>query len=120
VDYRQHLSLALASLAAGSEGEAREEMDRALRAAQSVDPDGPRVAEVLGMASMVHEQAGRDAEAIEAGAKAFAIWQRHPGEAADFAAACRRLEGLCARFGDREGAGFWRAKAEAFLSQPGA
>lgn len=80
MNYSQHLSSALVAFGSGDEAGALAELDLALAEAGRVDPEGPRVAEVLQYVAQLKGQMGRTAEADEAKAKATAIWKRFEPE----------------------------------------
>ena len=77
--YQQRLALALVALGEGDEAGAQAGLDAALAEAGRIDPEGPRVAEVLTYVAQVHLQAGRAVEAAAALARVRAIHARFPG-----------------------------------------
>jgi hypothetical protein len=114
VDYRQHLAACMVAFGSGDEAATRRELDEAMAAAAAVDPGGPRVAEVLGLASQIHEQAGRPREARDAGALALAIWERFEGAQGSLPDMAGRLARLSLAAGDAPGADAWELKARAW------
>lgn len=78
MNYQQHLASALVAHGSGDEAGTFAELDLAMAEAGKVDPEGPRVAEVLNYIAQIHEQAGRQAEARVARERAAAIWASLP------------------------------------------
>jgi hypothetical protein len=112
MDYRYHLSQALL-LFERDEAAALAELARAEAAAAAVDPEGPRVAEVLNYTAQLHRRAGRPAEARDALERVCAIWERFPALAEGLADFYLELMDLCATLGDADAARSWQAKARA-------
>jgi hypothetical protein len=77
--YQQLLAQALVALGEGDDAGAQAGLDAALAEAGRIDPDGPRVAEVLTYVAQVQRQAGRTAQADAALARVRAIQARFPG-----------------------------------------
>lgn len=76
MNYQQLLAGALLSLADGDKAATLAGLDAALAEAGRVDPDGPRVAEVLSYMAQVHSQWGHAAEAEAAKTRFLAIQAR--------------------------------------------
>lgn len=110
MDYRYHLSQALLLLDT-DEPAALAALAQAEQAAQAVDPEGPRVAEVLNYAAQLHRRAGRPAEARAALERVCAIWERFPELAEGLADFYLELMGLCSALGDGPAAEAWQSKA---------
>lgn len=111
MSYRGQLAAALVALGAGDEAAALAALGQAEAEAARVDPEGPRVAEVLNYAAQVHGQAGRPAEARAALERVAAIWERFPELSEGLADFHLQLMGLCGQLGDLEAALRWREKA---------
>ncbi len=77
--YHQLLAYAMACLGSGDEPEALKQMDLALQEAQRIDPQGPRVAEVLGALAQLHAQAGRLDDAAQVLEQQIAITSKIEG-----------------------------------------
>jgi hypothetical protein len=113
MDYRQHLSQALLALGSDDEAEALAQLREAEAEAAKLDPEGPRVAEVLNYTAQVHSQAGRPADARAALERVTAIWERFPDLSAGLGDYYLQLMALSAQLGDEAAAAAWRAKAKA-------
>jgi hypothetical protein len=79
MNYQQRLALALVALGDGDEAGALAGLADAEAEAARLDPEGPRVAEVLTYLAQLHRQAGREAEADAVLARVRAIHARFPG-----------------------------------------
>jgi len=110
MDYQQHLAQAMLALGEDDEARALQQLREAEIEAARVDPEGPRVAEVLNYAAQVQAQAGRPAEARAALERVVAIWQRFPGLSEGLDGYYLQLMGLCAQLGDSAAAESWQAK----------
>lgn len=82
MNYQQHLASALVAFGSGDQAQCLAEFDQALAAAGSVDPEGPRVAEVLQTMAQVYGQLGKQDEAQACLARSAAIWARMPQDGA--------------------------------------
>jgi tetratricopeptide (TPR) repeat protein len=111
MSYRDQLSQALVALGVGDETAALAALRAAEEEAARVDPDGPRVAEVLNYAAQIHMHAGRLTEARQALERVAAIWERFPALAEGLADFYLQLMGLCSQVGDRGSAEHWQEKA---------
>ena len=111
MNYRDHLSAALLALGSDDEAAALLALGEAEAEAARVDPEGPRVAEVLNYAAQIHGQAGRHAEARAALERVAAIWERFPELSEGLADFYLQLMGLCAQAGDPDAAAQWQEKA---------
>ena len=78
MNYQQLLASALVIYGSGDEAGALAELDKALAEAARVDPEGPRVAEVLNYVALLHRDAGRSAQEQAVLARVAAIWARFP------------------------------------------
>lgn len=76
--YQQQLALALVALGDGDDEGAMAGLRAALAEAGRIDPEGPRVAEVLTYVVQVQRQAGRAAEAAASQERLRAIHARFP------------------------------------------
>lgn len=112
MNYRDHLSAALVALGSGDEAAALAALREAEAEAARVDPEGPRVAEVLNYAAQIQVQAGRPAEARAALERVAAIWERFPELSEGLADFYLQLMGLCSQLGDLEAASGWQEKAK--------
>ena len=79
MNYQQHLAQALIALGENDDAGAMAGLEAALAEAGRIDPEGPRVAEVLTYVIQVHRLAGRRAEAWAALERMKAIHARFPG-----------------------------------------
>lgn len=111
MNYQQHLSLALVALGDGDEPAALAALAEAEQEAARVDPEGPRVAEVLNYVAQLHGQAGRPAEARAALERVVAIWERFPALSEGLGDYYLQLMGLCAQLEDPDAAEGWRERA---------
>lgn len=80
MNYQQHLASALMAYGSGDQAQCQGEFDQALAVAGAVDPEGPRVAEVLQTLAQVYEQLGKQDEAQACLARSAAIWARFPAQ----------------------------------------
>lgn len=112
MNYQQHLSSALVALGEGDDAGALAALGLAEAEAARVDPEGPRVAEVLNYAAQVHVQAGRVAEARAALIRVTAIWERFPELSEGLGDYYLQLMGLSAQLGDLGSAQSWQHKAQ--------
>ena len=87
------------------------QLDLALAEAGKVDPEGPRVAEVLNYVAQLQSQAGRPAEARQALERVAAIWESLPEFGAGLEDYYLQLMGLSTELGDAAGAEKWQEKA---------
>jgi tetratricopeptide (TPR) repeat protein len=117
MNYRDHLSQALLALGSDDESAALAHLRDAETAAASVDPEGPRVAEVLNYVAQVHSQAGRATEARAALERVAAIWERFPQLAEGLGDYYLQLMALSAQLGDTAAAEAWQARAKAAAAQ---
>jgi hypothetical protein len=76
VNYRQHIAAAMLKMGDGDRAAALLEFGAALDEAGRVDPEGPRVAEVLSTMSVFHAQAGEETQAAACRARAEKIFSR--------------------------------------------
>jgi hypothetical protein len=76
--YQQLVAQALISLGEDDDAGAMAWLDDAVAEANRIDPEGPRVAEVLTYVAQVHRLAGRKAEAWAALERLKAIHARFP------------------------------------------
>jgi hypothetical protein len=83
MNYSQHLASALVAHGSGDVAGTLAELDLALAEAGKVDPEGPRVAEVLAYVAQLKAQLGLAQEARLAQERADAIWRGLPGFGAD-------------------------------------
>lgn len=113
MNYQQHLSQALQALGDNDEAAALAALSAAEAAAAQVDPEGPRVAEVLNYVAQVQMQAQRPAEAAAALARVCAIWERFPQLSEGLADYYLQLMALNLKLGRTEEAETWQGKAKA-------
>lgn len=113
MSYQQRLSEALQALGEGDDAAALAALGAAEAEAARVDPEGPRVAEVLNYTAQVQMQAGRAREARAALERVCAIWERFPQLSEGLADYYLQLMGLCTQLDDEAGAQRWREKARA-------
>lgn len=113
MSYTQRLSEALQALGEGDEAAALASLSQAETEAAQVDPEGPRVAEVLNYVAQVQMQASRPREARAALERVCAIWERFPQLSEGLADYYLQLMGLCTQLDDEEAASRWREKARA-------
>jgi hypothetical protein len=111
--YKDHISQALLALGSDDEAEALAQLREAEAEAAKLDPEGPRVAEVLNYVAQLHSQAGRPAEARAALERVTAIWERFPDLSAGLGDYYLQLMALSAQLGDSAAAEAWQAKAKA-------
>lgn len=115
MNYQQHLSTALVALGDGDDAGALAALALAEAEANRVDPEGPRVAEVLNYAAQMHVQAGRPAEARAALIRVTAIWERFPELSEGLGDYYLQLMGLSVDLGDSAAAEAWRERAKTAL-----
>jgi hypothetical protein len=113
MNYQQLMSLALVTYGEGDVEGALRGLDQALAAAEAIDPNGPRVAEVLQTRAQVQAASGQAAGARAALERVLAIYGRFEGLAEGQRALCLQLMSLSEELGDTEAALGWQARARA-------